>query len=556
MNQAAASKVAPLADLVAREVRPGDAIHVFCGHTRWNPAATEVIRQWWGRDPGFELSMLSLSSLGTLWFRGGLVRRVVTGYSGDVFPNFTPNPVFGEAYLSGRVEVEHWSFLTFAQRLEAAARGLPAVVTGSLVGSDMAANDGFTVVDGPHGPVALLDPYAPDVALVHAAVADRAGNLAFHPPLLEGLWGALAARRGVIATAEQIVEDIRPWSHLVKVPAHRTLGVAECRFGAHPGGLYGTFTPAAPYGEDLAFWEEVRDVSRTDGFDDWIRRWVLEVPDHDAYLAQLGADRLAALAARAEPGSWRDDEAAHPPDLDAPVNDWERAAVHGARVLAARILATGADAALAGAGVANLAAWLGVRQARAAGSSCVLTAELGLWSYEPTPADPFVFNHRAFPSAVMLSDASDVLGTVVRGPGTRTIGCLGAALVDREGNIDSTVIPGRAFLVGSGGGNDVASGADEVVVVTTLTPRRTMLEVPYITSPGDRVSHLVTDLGVFTRRDGRLVLTAVADTVEAVTAVCGWEVEVADELDQLPPVTPSDVEPLRRWDPRGLFLRS
>jgi acyl CoA:acetate/3-ketoacid CoA transferase alpha subunit len=553
--EAVSSKVVALADLVAREVRAGDALHVFCGHTRWNPAATEVIRQWWGRDPGFELSMLSLSSLGTLWFRGGLVRRVITGYSGDVFPNFTPNPIFGEAYLSGRVEVQHWSFLTFAQRLEAAARGLPAVVTGSLVGSDMAANDGFTVVDGPHGPVGLLDPYAPDVALVHAAVADRAGNLAFHPPLLEGLWGALAARRGVIATAERIVEDLRPWSHLVKVPGHRTLGVAECRFGAHPGGLYGTFTAAEPYGEDLAFWEEVRNASRTDGFDDWIRRWVLEVPDHDAYLARLGADRLAALSARADPASWRDDEAAHPPDLDAPVNDWERAAVHGARVLAERILTTGADAALAGAGVANLAAWLGVRQARAAGSGCVLTAELGLWAYEPTPADPFVFNHRAFPSAVMLSDASDVLGTVVRGPGTRTIGCLGAALVDREGNIDSTVIPGRAFLVGSGGGNDVASGADEVVVVTTLTPRRTMLEVPYITSPGDRVSHLVTDLGVFTRRDGRLVLTAVSDTVEAVTAVCGWEVEVADDLDRLPPVTLADVEPLRRWDPRGLFLR-
>ena len=45
---------------------------------------------------------------------------------------FTPNPVFGDAYLSGAVEVEHWSFLAFSQRLEAAAKGLPAIVTRSI----------------------------------------------------------------------------------------------------------------------------------------------------------------------------------------------------------------------------------------------------------------------------------------------------------------------------------------------------------------------------------------------------------------------------------------
>src|ERR1700709_1511010 len=87
------SKVVPLRDAVARHIRAGDAIHVVCGHTRWTAAPNEVVRQWWGRDAGFELSMLSLSTLGTLWFRGGLVSRVITGYSGDVFPNFTPNRI-------------------------------------------------------------------------------------------------------------------------------------------------------------------------------------------------------------------------------------------------------------------------------------------------------------------------------------------------------------------------------------------------------------------------------------------------------------------------------
>ena len=136
-----------LSDAVARHVRPGDVLHPVVGHTRWTAATREVVRQFWDRDPGFTLVMLSLSSLGALFFRGGLVRKVITGYSGDTFPNFTPNPWFARAYERGEVEVEHWSFLAFTQRLEAAARGLPAVTTRSIEGSSMAENEAYARVD-------------------------------------------------------------------------------------------------------------------------------------------------------------------------------------------------------------------------------------------------------------------------------------------------------------------------------------------------------------------------------------------------------------------------
>ena len=124
-------RVRPLSDAVAEHVHAGDVLHLAVGHTRWSAAAREVVRQWWGRDPQLTLVMLSLSSLGALFFRGGLVRKVVTGYSGDTFPNFTPNPHFARAYQAGTGAVEHWTFRAFAQRLEAAARGLPAVTTRS-----------------------------------------------------------------------------------------------------------------------------------------------------------------------------------------------------------------------------------------------------------------------------------------------------------------------------------------------------------------------------------------------------------------------------------------
>jgi acyl CoA:acetate/3-ketoacid CoA transferase beta subunit/acyl CoA:acetate/3-ketoacid CoA transferase alpha subunit len=561
-NPGVIDKVVGLDEAVSH-VRAGDAVHVVTNHSRWTAAARHLVRQWWGRDPGFTLVMLSLSSLGTLFFRGRLVRKVVTGYSGDVFPNFTPNPWFGDAYLSGEVEVEHWSFLTFLQRLEAAARGLPAVVTGSLQGSSMEGNEGFSVVESPLGKVGLLAPYAPDIALLHAPMADRLGNVAFNPPMLEGVWGALAARRGAVVTVERVVDDIRPWSHLVRIPAHRVLAVTEAPMGAHPGGLFARDTPVEAYGEDLAFWSEVRDASRGDDFDEWIRRWVLEPGDQDAYLSLLGPDRIAGLRAKADPQSWQADRDAHPPDLAAPVGAWELAAAFGARYLATRITATAADAVLAGAGVANLAAWLAVQRAREGGASVVLTAELGLWGYEPTPADPFVFNHRSFPTATMLGDSDQVLGMLAGNPGTTLLACLGAAQIDRQGNINSTVIPGKSFLVGSGGGNDVASTADEVVVMATLTKRRTVESCPYVTSPGARVRAFVTDLGTFEKGPaGTLVLASVApgdgtvaDRVARIAEVCGWPLEVAPDVVELAPPDPADIEALRRWDPQGRFLR-
>src|SRR5215213_1279051 len=163
-------------EAVAEHVRERDALHLVVGHTRWSAASRETVRQWWGRDPHFTLVMLSLSSLGALFFRGGLVKRVITGYSGDTFPNFTPNPWFARAYESGAVEVEHWSFLAFSQRLEAAAKRLPAIVTRSIAGSSMADNAGFKHVSSPFGDanaddeIGLLAPLVPDVALMHAPI--------------------------------------------------------------------------------------------------------------------------------------------------------------------------------------------------------------------------------------------------------------------------------------------------------------------------------------------------------------------------------------------------
>ncbi len=565
MTSAVSSSAGPvatsLADAVARNVQPGDTVQVMMGHSRWMAAARELARQFWGTDPGFTLVMTSLGALGAVFFQGGLVRKVVTAYSGNSFPTYTPNPVFRKAYESGEVEVEHWSILTLSQRLEAAARGLPAAVTGSLVGSSMAENEAFTVMESPFGPLGLLQPLVPDVALVHAAAADPSGNLAFSEPLLDGVWGAWAARRGVVATVERVVDDLDGLGHRVRVPGHRVLAVVEAPYGAHPGGCYAPGLPVRSYGEDIAHWSAVAAAAAHGELDDYVAEWVLGPATHEDYLTRVGTDQLLWLEGRSDPMSWKADADADPVVEDHAFTPWEQAASLGAREVERVVGEVDADAVLAGAGVANLAAWVAVARARAGGSRVTLTAELGLWGYEPTPADPYIFNQRVFPATPYLSDASAVLGMVIGGPGTATVGCLGAAEVDSAGCLNSTELAGGRFLVGSGGANDVASRATACVVVTLARPERLPRTAAYITSPGERVTSVVTDKGVLRREDGVLRLAAVPsgdgmleDRVRAFTSSCGYEPDVARDVEELAPVSTQEVRALREFDRRRLFL--
>jgi len=551
-----------LEDAIATNVRPGDVIHVMLGHSRWTAGARELARRFWGRDPGFTLVMTSLGALGGVFFQGGLVKKVVTAYSGNSFPTYNPNPIFRRAYESGAVEVEHWSILTLGQRMEAAARGLPAMVTGSLVGSSMASNEGFTEIDSPLGPLGLLSPLAPDIALVHAAAADRAGNLAFSEPLLEGVWGAWAARRGVVATVEKVVDDLHGLGHRVRVPAHRVLAVVEAPFGAHPGGCYAPGIPVRSYGEDIAYWNLAAEAAAKGTFDEFSEKWVLGPSTHDDYLRLLGDDHLRWLEGRSDPASWKADAEAMPVSTDPVFSAWEHAAAFGAREVERVVADYEADAVLAGAGAANLAAWVAVGRARASGSRVMLTAELGLWGYEPTPADPYIFNHRVFPDTPYLSDASAVLGMVIGGPGTRTVGCLGAAEVDHSGCLNSTELAGGRFLVGSGGANDVASRAEACVVITLARPERLPESVAYVTSPGHRVVSVVTDKGIFRRRDGVLRVAAVPagdgtveDRTRAFVDACGYEPDVERNVEELAPLATGEVAALREFDRQRLFLK-
>jgi hypothetical protein len=319
------------------------------------------------------------------------------------------------------------------------------------------------------------------------------------------------------------------------------------------------------YAEDLDFVLEVRRAFRTlEGAEAWIREWVLDIPDQAAYLSKLGYRRIMEVKGRAHTDAWVAElemlqEGLGPDDRSTPA---EGMVVAAARLLAEKVWARGYQALLAGVGNSNLAAWLAAYQLKAAGRDVEIMAETGMVGYLPRPAEPFVFSFRNFPSTKMLTDILHVLGIFMGGRTNRCLGSLAAGQVDKHGNLNSTLIPGALYITGSGGANDIASAAQEVVVTLAQTPRRFVDKVPYITAPGARVTAVVSDLGVYEKPlgAGELVLTRVpagrpeAEAVRAAREACGWELRVAPTLVRLSPPEPDELRLVRLFDPRRYFL--
>ncbi|MGE5689063.1 MAG: CoA-transferase subunit beta [Pseudomonadota bacterium] len=124
------------------------------------------------------------------------------------------------------------------------------------------------------------------------------------------------------------------------------------------------------------------------------------------------------------------------------------------------------------------------------------------------------------------------------GGGRIDVGFLGAAQIDRHGNLNSTVIGDYARpkvrLPGAGGAPEIATAAREVFVMLRQTPRAFVPELDFRTSVGDRVTVVVTDLGLLEPRgdDRELTLTHVHPGIEPEEArrATGWPLRVADDL--------------------------
>ncbi|WP_246273475.1 CoA-transferase subunit beta [Phytohabitans houttuyneae] len=154
-------------------------------------------------------------------------------------------------------------------------------------------------------------------------------------------------------------------------------------------------------------------------------------------------------------------------------------------------------------------------------------------------------------------------------PGRVDVGFLGAAQIDRYGNINTTVIgedyrDPRVRLPGAGGAPEIAASCREVIVIVKHSPRTFVERVDFVTSvgygggPGDRGKLgltgrgpvlVITDLGVLEPdpRTAELTLTQVHPGVEPAHAVeaTGWPLAVAPSLRVTPDPSAAELSALR-----------
>jgi acyl CoA:acetate/3-ketoacid CoA transferase alpha subunit/acyl CoA:acetate/3-ketoacid CoA transferase beta subunit len=570
-------KVISLREAIARHVKPGASIHLAATHCCSGAAILEIARQFHGKKPGFTLIMRGIRDTVSILIHLGLIKKVITAFSGNVYPWYSPNPIAQKAYIRKEVELEDWSILTLPLRLMAGALGVGVMPTTSLIGSSMAESnkDAFTVIDDPFvsgKKIGLLKALNPDISIVHGVAADREGNTILTAPYSESLWGAKASLGGVLVTVEKIVSTdfIRKHSHLVKIPAYMVKSVSLTPFGAHPGGVWNQgIEEFEAYAEDYEFMAQFNKLLKDpDALDGWIKEWVLDCPTFDDYKSKLGHNRIISLKSNAGQDAWRQqlnasEEKISETDAANPV---ETMIIIAARELEARIIRSQHKTMLAGAGTANLAAWVAKYNLLKHNYIVELLVELGYFGNSPRPAEPFLLNFGNFPTCKMLTETLDTLGVFTCGTTNRCIGVLGGGQIDKFGNINSHWMSDDVYLTGSGGANDVATGAQETMVIMQQSRHRFLEQVPFITAPGDRVKTVVSTMGVFEKPDDgqEFILTkyfagqsgaSTEDVIKKIKENCGWKLKVAREPEAVALPTPDELRLLRIFDPQKFYLK-
>ena len=565
-------KVCSLEEAIRRHVKKGMSVS-FAG--RGGALFNQLVREFWGKSPEFTIINNGITATVLALIHGRLAKRVIASYIGDVYPTPGPNPVAQKAYLSGAVEFENWTMLTIPQRLLAGAMGWSVIPTRSIVGSSMEEEnkESFTVIDDPFvsgEKIGLMRALRPDIALVHGAAADRCGNTIITYPLAADVFGAWAARQGVVVSAEEIVstEYIRNHSHLVRIPSYMVKAVCEVPYGAHPAGMPNCGLPDFEhYFEDYDFLTESREASRDDQrFTEWIKYWVLDCKDYNEYLAKLGRDRLFYLKGKAHSDSWKNEIAAEIPNLDfnREPNTLEKMVVTAARVIDSKLVTGGYKTILAGVGLPHLACWLATYKLKEEGYDVDLMAEIGMFGHLPRASDPFIFSYHNMHSCKILNNNETMLGVFVGGSSNQCLGVLGGGQIDKYGNGNSTKLPGIGYLVGSGGANDIANGNRETVAVVNSGKQRLVEKVPYITFSGRNVKTLVTDVGVFDKIGGEETFTLTTyvpsrpkqtaeEAIEEIRDKVGWQLKVSPDLKETQPVAKEEVTLLRLFDPKGFY---
>ena len=194
-----------------------------------------------------------------------------------------------------------------------------------------------------------------------------------------------------------------------------------------------------------------------------------------------------------------------------------------------------------------------------------------------TPAPELIYTMADPPNIRGATQCLDMLSVMsLLQSGRVHLGFLGAAEVDRFGNLNSTEVRGAKGLTrlpGSGGACDIASLAQRFVVLLEHSKERLPDRVSYITSPGNgdgaawrqRVglprggpAAAITSKAVLRfGEDGEACLSSVHPGVEIedVLRNTGWKLRVSDELTSTPEPSPEELRAIREYDKDGFWTK-
>ena len=152
---------------------------------------------------------------------------------------------YRRAVESGQVTAREHACYTVISSLRAASYGIPFMPVAGLRQSDLvAANDYFKPVTDPFTGETLnaVRAIRPDVCILHAQLADEAGNALIEGPLYEDVLLSRASK-AVIITAERIVgaEFFARSDHKANIPHFLVKKVVHAPRGAAPGACHGYY---------------------------------------------------------------------------------------------------------------------------------------------------------------------------------------------------------------------------------------------------------------------------------------------------------------------------
>ena len=143
------------------------------------------------------------------------------------------------------------------------------------------------------------------------------------------------------------------------------------------------------------------------------------------------------------------------------------------------------------------------------------------------------------------------------GPGRIQVAFLGAAQVDRLGNLNSTVIGDydkpKTRLPGAGGAPEIALGCPEVVIIAPHNKRTFVEQLDFITTAA-APNAVITDLGVLEpdpeTKELRLTQLHPGATVEEAREATGWDLAVVDSPTVTEPPSYVELSALRALSTR------